>query len=239
MGAKQPRISVIVPVYNETGVLGQCLERLSGRRDIDQVIVVDASRSEAVAEFYQNHPGMVLQAPPVVLVGALNRGRAAQMNLGADLSRADMLLFLHADTVLPGENLRPLLCSGCCLERWGRFDIRLDSNAWWARMIAAMMNIRSRLSGIATGDQALFIGRDLWCRIGGFAQIPLMEDVEICRRLKSVTRPETLRTRVTTSARRWQSDGVFRTIFKMWAFRLAFALGADPARLARRYRNVR
>jgi hypothetical protein len=143
-----------------------------------------------------------------------------------------MLLFLHADTRLPPDAASAVLARG----DWGRFDVAIEGRHALLPVIARMMNLRSRLTGIATGDQAIFVRRTLFERLGGYAEIPLMEDVELSRRLRRVSRPVCLRLRAVTSGRRWEMRGVLRTVVLMWRLRLAYSLGADPHRLAERYR---
>jgi rSAM/selenodomain-associated transferase 2 len=158
------------------------------------------------------------------------------MNAGARAAAGDVLLFLHADTRLPdgaGAAIARALADPAVVG--GRFDIRFDSPRWPFRMIAALMNRRSRLTRISTGDQGLFVRRAAFEALGGFPDIPLMEDVEITRRLKRAGRIACLSERVTTSARKWERDGVARTIALMWALRLLYVCGVAPARLHRWY----
>jgi len=161
------------------------------------------------------------------------------MNAGAAVARGDVFLFLHADTQLPDDADRLVLAG---LERsdraWGRFDIVIAGRSALLRVVAASINVRSRLSGIATGDQAMFVRRDAFARLGGFPDLPLMEDVALSRRLKRLSRPRCIGARATTSGRRWETRGVMRTILLMWRLRLSYFLGADPAALARRYGYV-
>lgn len=226
------RISVIVPTLNESARLGAALVTLARREDIDEVIVVDAGRD--ADDFRRSAPLL----PKVRCIGSPRAGRAVQMNIGADAAEGDLLLFLHLDTELPGVDLRRVL-GVVGDDGWGRFDVSLDADRWWARMIGGAMNLRSRWSGIATGDQGIFVARALWRRCGGYRELPLMEDIELCRRLRRHARPLCLAERVTTSARRWQRHGVTRTILLMWRMRMAYALGTDPARLARSYHHAR
>jgi rSAM/selenodomain-associated transferase 2 len=192
-----------------------------------EVIVVDGGSADDT----------VALATPLadqVLVSA--RGRATQMNAGAAIARGDVLAFLHADTRLPADADR-LMLQGLAQARraWGRFDVTIEGEHPLFPIIAWFMNTRSRLTGIATGDQAMFVTRDAFAAAGGFPEIALMEDIRFARRLKRVSRPLCLRSRVTTSGRRWEQRGVLRTIFLMWCLRLAYFFGADPQELARRY----
>lgn len=158
------------------------------------------------------------------------------MNAGAALARGDVLLFLHADTQLPADadaEVRQAIASGAL---WGRFDVRICGQAWMLRVVAALMNARSRWSGIATGDQALFVRREVFERLGGFPDQPLMEDIEMTKRLRQLARPACLRAQVTTSGRRWDSRGVWRTIFLMWRLRWRYWRGEAPEQLAQAYR---
>jgi rSAM/selenodomain-associated transferase 2 len=167
---------------------------------------------------------------------AAQRGRAAQMNAVAALARGDILLFLHADTRLP-PSADQLVRDGFerMRRRWGRFDVTIAGRSKWLPLVALMMNLRSRATGIATGDQAIFVRRDLFHDVGGFPDIALMEDVALSIRLKRVGRPLCIPARVITSGRRWDKQGVVRTVVLMWRLRLAYYFGTDPAALARRY----
>jgi len=180
--------------------------------------------------------GAVLAAPLADRVVHAPRGRAAQMNAGAALARAEILLFLHADCVLPPD-ADQLIVTGITggAQRWGRFDVALDGAHPLLGVVACTMNLRSRLTGIATGDQGIFITRALFARLGGFPALPLMEDIALSRLAKRTGAPLCLHERIVTSARRWERHGVLRTIVLMWQLRLAYFLGADPARLALRY----
>jgi rSAM/selenodomain-associated transferase 2 len=179
---------------------------------------------------------VALATPLADRVIAAPRGRAAQMNAGAAVATGDVLLFLHGDTQLPPDADR-LITRG--LEQsnrvWGRFDVRIDGTRFLLPVIAAMMNARSKLTGIATGDQAMFVSREAFQSVGGFPDLPLMEDIALSKRLKRLGPPLCLRERVATSGRRWERHGVTRTIMLMWRLRLAYWLGADPAELARQY----
>jgi rSAM/selenodomain-associated transferase 2 len=225
------RLSIIVPVLNEQAGIAAMLQDLSGLRARGaEVIVVDGgSRDDTVA----------LARPLCDRLIAAPRGRAAQMNAGAGVARGDVLLFLHADTGLPADADR-LVCDGLAASGrpWGRFDVRIDGRHPLLPLIAAMMNLRSRLTGIATGDQAIFVDRGAFTAVGGFPDIALMEDIVLSRRLKRLGRPLCLSARALTSGRRWEKHGVVRTILTMWRLRLAFFLGAEPAKLAASYGYV-
>jgi rSAM/selenodomain-associated transferase 2 len=157
------------------------------------------------------------------------------MNAGARASRGEALLFLHADTTLPPAADALIGAAIAVGAAWGRFDVRIDSRQPLLRSVEAMMNWRSRLTGIATGDQAIFVRREVFERVGGFPELPLMEDIALSKRLKQVARPACLRAQVVTSARRWEKHGVLRTIFLMWRLRASYFFGADPRQLAIRY----
>jgi rSAM/selenodomain-associated transferase 2 len=230
------RLAVIVPVLNEERAIADTLARLAPLRARGAVVVaVDGGSSDGTVERARAAADHVLVAP---------RGRAAQMNAGARHALADpaidTLLFLHADTRLPDDADREVrvACAGR-KSAWGRFDARIEGDAPALRFVAALMNLRSRVTGICTGDQCLFATRALFDTLGGYAEIPLMEDIEFSRRARRVAWPIALRARVTTSGRRWERHGVFRTVLLMWRLRLAYFLGADPARLAAAYRDAR
>jgi len=221
------RLTVVVPTLNESQGIVACLDALAPLRSRGhEVIVVDGGSEDGTAQLAQDRADRVLAAP---------RGRAGQMNAGARIAQGDALLFLHADTRLPRDADR-LLLEALAERGWGRFDVKIDGRGTLLALVAAMMNLRSRITHIATGDQALFVRRSLFESLGGYAPIPLMEDVELSRRLRRSGPPACLRARALTSARRWQARGVLRTVVLMWRLRFAYALGADPARLAERYR---
>ena len=194
-----------------------------------EIIVVDGGSGDDT---------MVLAMPHADHVTASPRGRAVQMNAGAAAARAEVLLFLHADTHLPAGADR-LVLDGLEQSRraWGRFDVTIEGDHPLLPVVAEFMNARSRLTGIATGDQAMFVTRDAFAKVGGFPEIALMEDITLARNLKRISSPLSLRARVTTSGRRWQTRGVLRTIVLMWRLRLAYFFRADPQDLARRYES--
>lgn len=225
-----PPLSIVVPVLNEAGQVAQRLALLAPLRTRGvEVIVVDGGSQDCTADLARSGADQVVTAP---------RGRASQMNAGAAASRASHLLFLHADTVLPHEADRMIasaLTTGTPPPVWGRFDVHIDGQLRGLRMVAALMNARSRLTGIATGDQGLFMTRAAFDAVGGFPPIALMEDVAMSRRLLALGRPSCLREQVHTSGRRWEQHGLWRTIVLMWQLRLAYFMGADPNQLALRY----
>ncbi|HEX5846337.1 MAG TPA: TIGR04283 family arsenosugar biosynthesis glycosyltransferase [Rhodoplanes sp.] len=222
------RLSIIIPVLDEEAEIAHVLAALAPLRSrgVETIVVDGGSRDRTVA----------LAAPLADRVITAPRGRAVQMNTGAVAATGDVLLFLHADTRLPAEADR-LVLDGLARSgrQWGRFDVRISGRHPLLRVVAALMNIRSRLTGIATGDQAMFVRRDLFERVGGFPAIPLMEDVAFSRAAKRVGEPLCLSPRAITSGRRWEQRGVMRTILLMWRLRLAYSLGAAPARLAHLY----
>jgi rSAM/selenodomain-associated transferase 2 len=224
-------LSIIVPVFNEGERIAAALDALVPRRALGvEVVVVDGGSRDATVQRARLRASKVISAP---------RGRATQMNAGAEKATGDILLFLHSDTRLPSDADHVLL-SG--LERsgrtWGRFDVQVDSKKPLLRTVARMMNLRSRLTGIATGDQAIFVNRDAFRQVGGFPPIELMEDIALSKLLKRVGPPLCLRERVVTSARRWEKRGVISTILLMWRLRLAYYFGADPKELAQLYGHV-
>lgn len=221
-------LSIIIPVLNEGNGIAATLQALAPLRARGvQVIVVDGgSQDDSLA-----------QAQPFVdhaLAGP--QGRARQMNTGAALAQGDVLLFLHADTRLPDAADVLVLAAIGAGARWGRFDVLIEGHSPMLRVVAAMMNLRSRLSGIATGDQAIFVQRAAFEAIGGFPDQALMEDIEMSERLGRSGAPACLYARVRTSGRRWESRGVWRTIALMWCLRWRYWLGASPEQLERAYR---
>jgi rSAM/selenodomain-associated transferase 2 len=220
-------ITVVVPTLNEAQFIVGCLDALAPLRARGhEVIVVDGGSDDGSVRLAQDRADRVLAAP---------RGRASQLNAGARAARGEALVFLHADTRLPPDADR-LVLKALAGRGWGRFDVKIDGRGALFALVGAMMSLRSRLTGVATGDQGIFVRRSVFDALGGYPEIPLMEDIELSRRLRRGGPPACLRARVLTSARRWQAHGVLRTIVLMWRLRLAYALGADPARLAQRYR---
>jgi rSAM/selenodomain-associated transferase 2 len=223
-------ISVIVPALDEAATLPRTLA--AARQDgVRELIVVDGGSRDATVAAARSLADRVIEGP---------RGRASQMNAGATVAQGDVLLFLHADTRLPPGCAAPLARAlGDPDTVGGRFDVRLDAPGLAYRIIERGISLRSRLTGVATGDQAIFVRREVFERLGGYPPLPLMEDIAFCRALKRVGRMVALRETVLTSARRWQRDGVARTVLLMWALRAAYYVGVPPERLARAYARTR
>jgi len=220
------QVSIVVPTLDEAAGIGRALTALQPLRARGaEVLVVDGGSRDGTRELAGPLADRVLDAP---------RGRAAQMNAGARAARGPVLLFLHADTILPPGALEAIeaACRSSC---WGRFDVRIEGKSRLLGLVASLMNLRSRVTGIATGDQAIFVRRSAFESVGGYPAIPLMEDVALSKALKGLAAPVCLRLRVTTSGRRWDREGAWRTVVLMWRLRLAYALGADPRHLASRY----
>ena len=223
------RLTVVVPVLNEAAIIVAALEGLAPLRARGaEIIVVDGGSGDGTPDLARPLADRVVAAP---------RGRGAPMNGAAALGTGDALLFLHADTMLP-ENADRLIASALTRRAWGRFDLRIAGRHPLLAVIARMINWRSRATGIATGDQAIFVTKQAFLSVGGFPDLPLMEDIAISRRLKRRCRPFCIATPVVTSGRRWEHHGVLRTIVLMWRLRLAYYFGAEPAGLARRYQPV-
>lgn len=225
-------LSIIVPTLNEQQTIETSLSALQPmRRHGVQIIVVDGGSEDNSSR---------LARPLCDNAIVAKRGRASQMNAGARQSTGDTLLFLHSDTILPEgaqEAIDRALAAPGCL--WGRFDVKIDSPLRALTGVAFMMNLRSRWTGIATGDQAIFVKRSAFEQIGGFPAVSLMEDIALSKSLKRLSPPACIRAKVTTSGRRWEKNGIVRTILLMWRLRLAYFLGTDPSRLAQQYAHAR
>jgi rSAM/selenodomain-associated transferase 2 len=224
------RISVIIPVLNEEKSIATTLDALLALTPYE-VIVVDGGSADRTRE--------IAGVFPVRLIIS-ERGRARQMNRGAAEASGDVLLFLHADTHLPAsafDDVRAALNDQHYLG--GRFDVELTGRHWMLPLVGRMISYRSRWSKVGTGDQALFVRRETFRRMGGFPEIPLMEDIALCRALKRLGSIACLRSRVVTSGRRWEVDGIWRTILRMWILKLLYLAGASPARLKQFYADTR
>lgn len=222
-----PRLSIVLPVLNEAPGIARALAALAPLRAAGaELVVVDGGSTDGTPALARPLSDRLLAAP---------RGRASQMNAGAAAAQGEVFLFLHADTRLPPDADKLVLNEIGRGRPWGRFDVRIEGDSLLLGFVARAMNLRSRLSGIATGDQAIFATHEAFAAAGGFPDIPLMEDIEFSRRMLCVSRPACLREKAVTSGRRWGKHGVLRTILTMWWLRLRFFLGAHPAELARSY----
>ena len=222
-----PRLSVIVPVLDEAARIPAALAALQPLRARGhEVVVVDGGSADGTLELAQPLADQALSAP---------RGRAAQMNAGARAARGDAFLFLHADSRLP-DGSDALVARALSTRQWGRFDVRISGRAFMLRVVGSLMNLRSRLSGIATGDQAMFVTRSCFETLGGFPDQPLMEDIELSKLLRALSWPACIDRRVTTSGRRWETRGVWRTILLMWRLRWDYWRGVPAQKLADAYR---
>ena len=220
-------ISIIIPVYNEEKTISSCLQSLiTWRKQGCEIIFVDGGSDDNTFELagqYGDH---------VYMTG---KGRAVQMNEGARHAKGEFLLFLHSDTVLPAatDKLIQLIISD--KNRWGRFDVTLSGESKAYRVLEFFINIRSRITGISTGDQGMFMHKSLFEHANGFPEIPLMEDITLSRILLKNSRPVCLKERVITSSRRWENNGIIKTILLMWYLRAAYFFGVKPEQLARLY----
>ncbi len=219
---------MVIPARNEAESIVATLAPLQAWRTAgDEVILVDGGSEDATR---------ALATPLVDRLISAGPGRALQMNAGAALASGEWLLFLHADTRLPAAARERLLAEAARTARpWGRFDLRLSGEARLLRLVERLINLRSRLTGIATGDQGIFVRRALFEQVGGYERVPLMEDVRLSATLRRHARPLCLRPPLTTSSRRWEHHGIWRTIVLMWRLRTLHALGVAPERLAKRY----
>ncbi|MBX3667943.1 MAG: TIGR04283 family arsenosugar biosynthesis glycosyltransferase [Rhodocyclaceae bacterium] len=221
------QLSIIVPVLDEAAGIADSLRALAALRAAGaEIVVVDGGSRDATCACAAPHADRVVAAP---------RGRGAQLHAGAKLARGEVLLFLHADTRLPPDAWPAMQAALAGGQAWGRFDVHMEGGGWVLALVARMMNARSRLSGIATGDQAIFARRDFYLRTGGFPDIALMEDIAFSAAARRLERPACLAARVSASPRRWQKHGVLATVLLMWRLRAAYFFGADPQALALAY----
>lgn len=221
-------ISVVMPARNEEGAIAATLACLR-EPGVVEVIVVDGESVDRTREVAARLSDRVLESPP---------GRARQMNAGASAARGSILFFVHADTLVP-RGFAAAIRDACAEAIGGRFDVALEGSGAALRVIEAAINLRSRWSGIFTGDQGIFVRRGVFAALGGFPDLPICEDLALSRAMRRSGRVAALRLRVRTSARRWQRHGILRTVLLMWVIRGAYTLGVDPARLARLYRDAR
>ncbi|MEO0367429.1 MAG: TIGR04283 family arsenosugar biosynthesis glycosyltransferase [Pseudomonadota bacterium] len=227
-------ITIIVPILNEEAIAEALIGRLGGY-GVSEILIVDGGSTDDTLK--------IIRASNKVRVIESEPGRARQLQSGAEQAKASWLLFLHADTILPERFVTEVIQAERGRYVWGRFDVKFSPEARWfdkaMAVIAFFMNLRSRWSGIATGDQAMFVQRRIFSRMGGFAMVPLMEDIELSKRLKVEGKPYCSKHRVTTSARRWKLNGVLKTVMQMWSLRLAYFVGIDPSLLAHYYRQAK
>ena len=219
--------TIVIPTLNEETEIQTCLVQLQGlRKEGFEVIVVDGGSVDNTSQLLTGLCDQFISN---------RRGRAAQMNAGARQAKGEFIFFLHVDTQLPEEFSKLIPPAETETFCWGRFDVTLSGKHWSFRIIESMMNLRSRLTGIATGDQVIFVSRKLFQEVDGFPEIALMEDIAMSRKLKNICSPLCLKQKVITSSRRWEKHGIVSTIFKMWWLRLSYFVGVDPVRLARQY----
>lgn len=236
---REPTVAIIMPVLNEAIQIEAGLEALYQYDMLNEIVVVDGGSDDTTGDVVSRFVGRNNQAKPLFRFAVASRSRALQMNAGASRAQSDVLLFLHVDARLPDSaigSIRDAIKQGAS---WGRFDVRLDDDAVIFRIIEWCMNMRSALTGIATGDQAIFVRRDVFNMLGGYASIPLMEDVEFCARLKWVSPPALIHRPVRASTRRWRQHGIMRTVMLMWFLRLLYWLGATPKTVAHLYSDAR
>jgi len=223
------KLSIIIPALNEENSIVKTLKQLQPLRDEGhEVIVVDGGSDDQTWQLSEPLVDHAIQSHP---------GRARQMNRGAALASNEILLFLHADTRLPDDATQQIDAAlNCTMKVWGRFDVRLTGQPFMFRVIERMINQRSCITGIATGDQAIFVRRAVFELFGGYAEIPLMEDVELTKSLRSISWPCCIKSAVVTSSRRWEKNGIVKTIWLMWRLRFLYFIGVDPRKLAASYR---
>jgi rSAM/selenodomain-associated transferase 2 len=219
-------ISIIIPTLNESDTLAITLKPLQAFRQTSiEIIVVDGGSRDNTISIASTLADRILST---------DKSRTRQMNAGARQATGEVLLFLHADTRLP-DNAISLIEQHALPGQWGRFDVQLNSPRWLLRVNAWLMNYRSCLTGIVTGDQGLFVHRTMFEEVGGFPDIPLMEDIAISKKLKQYNRPICLKSRITVNTRYWEQHGIWRSIFRMWKIRLAYFLGVPTEYLAKKY----
>ena len=231
--------TVIIPTLNEAGVIEATL-RLTAQLGFHDIVVVDGGSTDGTRALVESEVANSAGVSGTIRLLSSSAGRARQLNAGAAACTTDVFVFLHADSSLP-PRARALIEQALTNPAvvGGRFDVRFDRPSIWGRIISAFMNARSRLSHISTGDQAMFVRRPIFEQLGGFADIPIMEDIDFSTRLKRAGETAAIRERVTTSFRRWERQGPFRTILLMWSLRFLYWIGVSPHRLAGWYAAVR
>lgn len=223
----QIKLSIIIPTLNEADQIEQHLSTLQVLREQGhELIVVDGGSIDDTVSLVSPLCNQVCQS---------QKSRSIQMNCGAKAATGECFVFLHADTVLPGNILEYFSTINNIEGKWGRFDISLSGRNWIFRIIESCMNRRSSFTGIVTGDQVMFIGKELFNRVGGYPEIALMEDIAISNLLIKISAPIRIREKVVSSSRRWEKNGIVKTIIKMWILRLLYFFQYDTNKLAKLY----
>jgi rSAM/selenodomain-associated transferase 2 len=224
-------LSIIIPVFNEATTIVQTLGRLKDDVGVE-LIVVDGGSQDNTVELAKQMGVKVISSPI--------SGRAQQMNIGAVAARGDILLFLHADTQLP-QNYQKIVQLTLAKEKViaGAFELAIDGQQWSLRLVEKMVNWRSHFLSLPYGDQAIFLDKKVFQDLGGFANLPIMEDFEFVQRLKRRGKIAIVPVAVLTSGRRWQKLGVFKTTLINQLIIVGYYLGISPARLRHFYQNQR
>ena len=228
-----PKVSIIIPVLNEVKHIEKCITDLQLLQDSEhEVIFVDGGSVDDTVKLISQHSWCSI----VTSV----KGRANQMNTGAGHANGEVLLFLHVDTILPFDAIELIiksfnLSNKSQSKKWGRFDVRLSGTQRIFRIIEVMMNWRSRLTSVATGDQAIFINRELFEQVGAYPELALMEDIAMSKKLRQITKPVCLKQTVKTSSRRWEEKGILKTVLLMWQLRFLYFIGVSAEQLVKRY----
>jgi rSAM/selenodomain-associated transferase 2 len=220
-----PQLSIIIPVLNEAGCLDQGLARLFTLQwvtDHAEVIISDGGSKDDSLDIASRYPCKIVHS---------NAGRATQMNTASKSAQGKYLLFLHADSDLPEDFYRFIEADA----KWGFYRLRLSNDAYVYRIIEAAINLRTRVSRVAGGDQGLYFERHFFESLNAYPQIPLMEDIAICKTARRLAKPFVSVATISSSGRRWQDQGVVKTVLLMWALRLGYWLGVDPRRLHKIY----
>lgn len=224
------KLSIIIPALNESRHLLASLQSLSLLKNHPhEIIIVDGGSDDDTLKIAE---------PYVDFIFTSEKGRATQMNMGAAHASGDILWFLHADSLIP-DNAYKHICTSLQNNQhiWGRFNIKLSGSNPVFRIIEQLINLRSKITKIATGDQGIFVLRSEFEKLNGFAAQPLMEDIQLCKQLKKISAPACLVNTITTSSRRWESRGIIKTVILMWYLRLAYFLGTPASKLAKQYQN--
>jgi len=220
-------VSIIIPALNEEYSIQELLQQLQiFRNNGHEVVLVDGGSNDHTIAKSTTLTDQVITSSP---------GRAVQMNKGVSKARHDIIWFLHADTLVP-ENAIENIEQALNINEWGRFNIKLSGSHLLFRIIEKMINVRSCLSGIASGDQGIFVKRDIFDSVKGFSEIPIMEDIELSKKLKKISKPICLKNKLVTSSRRWEKNGILATILLMWRLRFLYFIGSSPDKLARFYK---